>query len=382
MKRILKTVLIVLFAIFILVSMFFTVRRIISGEVFDVLLPKGRVSVDENLIDNASNNHNLSYGDLLISNNKLYYNYKGDNVNYGTYEIDQYGSHRIQWYGVVLKRPWLESLEAFKGELLLDKITSTGAIHRYSIDNRSEESFTTLKNAKKNKYRTFDIIDGKMYVFSKDKIYLSTDGVNTEEIFETRNVVGNSVDDKILSISGTNIVYASKDGYIKKYNYKTQQTVFNKKIKVPKENRKLENVILCGDDILLVYCFDTFYYEVYNATDDFKMIYSKKYQIVSNLGSCFNAVGNELFVSAAEDGIYRVDVNTGKTKQIIKGDTREVIIFGDKWIYFIVGEEQALYRAAHDGKTIEKVFEGHWQLKEIEFGVWRLELAFCHSLYF
>lgn len=298
----------------------------------------------------------------MIFNNKLYYNYLGDNASYGTYEIDRNGSRRVQWHGVELKNPYLERFEVFKGNLLIDKITKAGEIFRYNIETGSEESFTKLKGAKENKYLTYDIADGRMYIFSKDKIYVSDDGVNTSVIFDKFGDIEEYYsEDKLLYIKDNCMTFVSKDERVKKYDFKTKKYVFNKKLKINLETEEKENLldhiesVSVADNNIIIVASDEWKTNFYNASDGFKLIYS-----VNHSGWCYNVYENNIYLYnfGKYEDIYSVDINTGKAKTLIEGGEWSVMgvyILGDKWVYYVL-DDDALYRITKDGKTTEKIF--------------------------
>ncbi len=320
----------------------------------NMFLPKGSFTVDEKTSDNPLNDNRL-----LLMNDKLYYNYNAHSSDkYGTYEIDENGSRRVQYDGYIIKETGPRyNFKVFRNNLILTEVNKTGTLYRYNPDTQSVEKFSVLKDFMKNHIQSFDIIDGKIYLFSKDKIYMSSNGENTEGIFKLNNVWKNNYDEKQYCISGDFIAYISTDGYVKKYNYKTRKNVFSEKLKESKENLDNDCIMMCGDNILLKYYSDVnFNCIVYNATDNFKKIYSVRVWHGYDYGYIFNAYNDTLFVSVREDGVYSVDIKTGRTKKLTSGDTKDIYVFGDKWIYCVVGEEENLWRVSQDGKTTEKIF--------------------------
>ena len=310
-------------------------------------LPKGRFVPDESTFDNSLNGN-----DLILMDDKLYYNYNGndDLLKYGTYEIDKDGSRRVQWNGPSFSggAP-LDYFKLFKGNLLLPDISASGGIYRYNTDTQSKESFSSLKDYRENRYQSFDIIDGKMYLSTKDKLFVSSDGVNTEEIFDLHNV---SPDYSVYRISDDYIVYVSSGNHIKQYNYKTKKIVLDKKLFIPDKELELEDIFLIENNIVLEYSND-FGTKIYNFSDN-KMLYETGggYYYLNDVNTCHDC----LFVSVDEDGILSIDIKTGKTKKLVNGDNCYIYIFGDKWIYYTKGYDDILYRTTHDGKTTEKIF--------------------------
>lgn len=328
------------------------------------ILPSGRCTVDEDLSDNSYNNTNLASDELVLLNNKLYYNFYGGDTDfqYGTYEIDKDGSRRVQYHGYAIKHPGLDVFEAFKGKLLLDEITTTGSIHIYNPDTQSEQSYATLKNAKKNRYQTYDVINGRMYIFSEDKIFVSDDAENTEVVFDNLDdIAKNSLDEKLLYIKGDIIAYVSKDESVKEYNFKTKKYVFNKKLELDYNGVEdlfvyIDNVLIIDDDIIIS-ATDESKQCIYNITEKNKIIYSLDYsESGRNPNDYINVYKNQIYVLDVNDGLDCVDVGTSKVRKIVKDEVQDVYIFGDKWVYYVLDKGGKLYRTTHDGKITEKIF--------------------------
>ncbi len=330
------------------------------------VVPTGKFTVDEQISDNSYNNANLSSGELVMLNDKLYYNFFGGDseYQYGTYEIDSSGSRRVQWNGPSINNPHLNSFEPYKGNLLMDEITVTGSIHRFNPDTGSQEGFINLKDAEQNKYRTFVIIDGRMYIFSDEKIFVSDDAVITKLVFDNLEDIAER-DEKLLYIKDNYITYVSKDEHIKKYNFKTKKYVLNKKLTLDYGDAEslldyINNVFIVEDKIMLN-CGDEEKQIIYNITDNCKVVYSCDYKSSGrNPNDYVNVYKNKIYLLNTDNGLDVVDVDTGKVCNVVKSGVEEVYIFGDKWIYYnadyLAYSGGTLYRTTMDGRTTEKIF--------------------------
>ncbi len=340
---------------------------VISFAIRCNVVPTGKFTLDEHISDNSYNNTNLSSGELVMLNDKLYYNfYGGDSeYQYGTYEIESTGSRRVQWGGPSIKVPYLDRFEPYKGNLLMDEITVTGSIHRFNPDTGSQEGFINLKDAEQNEYRTFDIIDGRMYIFSDEKIFVSDDAVNTKLVFDNLEDIAER-SEKLLYIKDDFLTYVSKDEHIKKYNFKTKKYVLNKKlildelvIDYGESGGLLDyiNILFVAEDKIMLNCGDEEKQIIYNITDNCKVVYSCDYKSSGrNPNDYVNVYKNKIFLLNTDDGVDVVDVDTSKMCNVVKSGVEEVYIFGDKWIYYIADKGGTLYRTTMDGKTTEKIF--------------------------
>lgn len=233
-------------------------------------------------------------------------------------------------------------------------------IYRFNTNTNKVELFSTLKDSKKNKYLNYTVSGDKIYIYSIDKIYVSYDGVNVKTVFNNMKDLYDTDNDIYYdyTISGDSLLYISKDKKLKEYDLKKGKYVFNKKIKNSKTDSDTilySDIFKCGSQIVLVNYLDNT--EIFNASDNFKKIYKNDYAI-----NCFSGYNNYLFIGYSLSSynelkgcLETLNINTGKSKTITKGNIEDISVFGDKWVYY-TDEKCRLYRITHDGKTKEKVF--------------------------
>ncbi|MCR5636669.1 MAG: hypothetical protein K6F76_05785 [Clostridiales bacterium] len=368
MNKTLKILLAVFFVIIIVFSCFALIENEKSKIPFDF---------DESLVSNSFNNAYMSGGDLAAVNGYLCFNYKAHNtdftglLNYGLYKIGGKGKSRIYWEGPNL---WpyecLYTLQVYKDNLLFDEYylygdnTYTasgfnGNIYHINTDTGSIELFSTIKDAKKNKYEYYRAIDDKIYVFSKDKIYLSTDCENVEVIFDKLSDI--KLEDAYVKdcyIYGNTLTYITRDGYVQMYDYVDKKILFNELFDLKDINAEyyydIQNIVVCKDKIFFTVCTDNGF-EIYNVSDGFKKIYT---QLDISDYYCYkftNCYDKYILVSSETGGIDLINTETEKITNIVKFGTDDVYVVGDKWIYY-VDYKNNLHRVTYDGKIDEKIF--------------------------
>ncbi len=286
---------------------FFTVRSSI--------VPRGHFTVDEKIDSKKGLPISYSYSDnLMIKNNKLYYDYlqSGNSIaKSGIYEIDEKGCRIINDFYIESCRDW----EDFE---ILGKIKDL-----YNHNKRDDE------------------LDDEMN------------------------------DENLYKITDYFIIYLSKDFYIKEIDRKTNKCVFKKKL-----NKKLIDLSelwlyefhICGNKLLLVDKGSDKKVKIYDVTNDFnillsfenkmsgsnKYFYEDDYYFENNI-CCYK---NKLYMTS-DDGIYELDTDTAKNKQLTDEKADNIFIFGDNWIYF-TDNSYNLYRISKDGNNKETVFKTGW----------------------
>lgn len=328
-------------------------------------------NIDENLVNNSFNNEFVGDGNLAIVDNKLYYNYDAndDVFLYGLYKIGGCVSSRISWNGM----SWspgndLHSLQVYKNNLLLDgyqkndsykRTRFDGKIYRINTFTNSIELLFTIKDADKNGYEYYKVVNDKIFVFSKDKIYLSTDGENVNVIFDgLSDLASKSLYERKCYISDGKICYLTKDGHIQLYDYVNKKTLFNMFLNLKDIDTNsyddVYNLIVHNDKIFITVFTKEYYYEVYDVTNGLEKIYSEQ-NASGDYSDYTNCYKNFILMSSESRGIDLIDTDKRTTKKIVKKDTRDVYVLGDKWIYY-VDKNDKLNRTTYDGKITEKVF--------------------------
>lgn len=99
---------------------------------------------------------------------------------------------------------------------------------------------------------------------------------------------------------------------------------------------------------------------MYEVTgDSLKLLYTRAYSgtdLSGDMDYCYyNVCGDNMFISNRYYGISKINVNTGEAETIVPNGTKDIYVFGDKWIYYRKDDDK-LYRTTQDGSITEKVY--------------------------
>jgi hypothetical protein len=332
----------------------------VSKFVITIIFSKGSFVNDEKSINNSYNNTYISDGELTLLNDELYfYSYYYGN-DFRLFKINSMYAERIDNFPFVLEGTLLEPLQLYKGDLLIDYgLAFKGTIYKLNTFTNTVEEYSVLNNSEDNHYRYYKAIDDKLYVFSENKIYFSSDGVKTKEIFNgCANIIAKSNYEKMIYIKDDTMLYITKDGYLKKYNIKQKKEVFSKKLNLKLLNivddlSNVNNIFIYGKKIFIAkgVTSDNNESAIYEVADSYKKIYSYSGDINS-----MNIYNNFIYTSSDGNGINVIDTRTNKVKNLANDDSvRGVYILGNKWIYF-TDNNGGLKRVPQKGGKVEKVY--------------------------
>ncbi len=365
MKRITKITISIL--IFISLALSITVLIFFTSDFF----PEGKYIQSGNQIDNGYNNSYLSEGAVVEIDNKLYFNYDANDsiFRYGLYEISENSCKRIYWQG--------SDFEAGNSLYMLQKIddnllfSNYGGYGSYSASknevfpqfvgdimnfNPETKGINELYSIDINGapcVGNYYIIDNKFYIFTNEKIYVSDDGVNVEEIFDgLENVVRKTAYEKLCYISDSILIYVNDSNYLVKYDLlKKKQISAVSLSEISSDSDSYRGIFVCGEDTILTTKQDGCAC-VYSVDDKVDLIYKKE---IAQDYYYINSCDDKIFISSRFTGLDMLDINTGNVDTLVEEDACDTYILDDKWVYFTDGECK-LHRVTLDGKTFEKVF--------------------------
>lgn len=348
-KRVIIIILLAVFTACCYISSFFILK--------ESLYPHGKYIKDENYTDCRNEDSNLT-----LFNDKLYFSkkrYAGDFYKGGLYEIGANGSklviddekndlqnNSLQFY---LFKNNLITFDSYFSDKKEDTFYKN-AIYKFDTDSGNLIKISQFKGIN---YITAIFTDNDtLYLVTEDKLYASKDLKTAKYVFDLSKICLDSDYEfkDCYSVQNGSIIYISRDYYIYEYNFIQKKFLIKKKI--PKKALHKHNsfsIYKIGKDIILENDSDK--NEVYNVSKDFKLLFNDK--DFSILGSC--GYKNKLFLSSYYNGIYLVDIDSGKSKKIFEKEVNSISVFGDKWIYF-TDENYNLSRVTQDGKYIETVF--------------------------
>lgn len=173
--------------------------------------------------------------------------------------------------------------------------------------------------------------------------------------------------ERLYTVTDDYIIYLSKDLYIKKLDRKTLKCLYKTKLKdnvIDFYNIFNYDFIIGGDKLFLEGQLSSANNPdvsdsvvVYDVTKGFKKIFEKNVGSLESYG--FKCYKDKLFLYSTDSGIYSLNTNTGKNKNLTNQGITEIYIFGDKWVYF-VNNSRCLYRVSQDGAAEETLFKIGW----------------------
>ncbi|MBQ5346545.1 MAG: hypothetical protein IIU39_00620 [Ruminococcus sp.] len=334
----------------------------VAGKyIINIAFSKGSFVNDEKPVNNSYNNTFISDGELTLLNDELYfYSYFHGN-DFRLYKINSKYGERIDNFPFSSEGTLLEPLQLYKEDLLIDYGLGgfDGTIYKLNTFTNKAEKYSTLNNSENIEYKYYKAIDDKLYVFSDNKIYFSSDGVKTEEIFSgCADITAKSNYEKMIYIKDDLMVYITKDGHLKKYDIKQKREVYSKKLdlkklKIVDDLSNINSVFMCGDKTYLVKGLTSADNEnaIYEVSDSYKKIYSGDLYTM-------NVYNNYIYINPDGSGIDVIDTRTYKTKNLVNTEDksiRGIYILGDKWVYF-TNDDGSLKRVHRQGGKVEKVF--------------------------
>lgn len=359
----------IIISIIILISLLALAATV--AAVFMSSIPKGRYLQNEEYIDNVYNNSYLSQGNLARIDDKLYFNYYGNDsiFMYGLYEISGKTSNRIHWGGPsfdpgsnlcelqvrgsdLLFSGYMDEIKplAVSGSKLLPQID--GNIFSMNLQSNKINKLYSIKIDGNSFYGYYHIINNKIYIFTDDKIYISDDGVTVAEIFDgLSNVINKSAYEKLCYIKSDILLYVDNNNYLIKYDLKNQRQISVVNLsELNAEPDAYGEVFDCnGKTIITTYKNDCV--SVYIVDAETELLYKKQ-----SVDSYYiNSYDDKVFISSKSIGLDVIDCNTGKLNSLIKSDVRDTYIVGDSWIYY-VDTNGDLNRVPQSGGKFETIF--------------------------
>lgn len=341
------------------------------------------VKIENSLCDNNYNNCLANTDNKLVQiGDKLYYNYIGDPLKYGTYEIAGGVTKRIYWEGFDLKGGkclYLDNI--YNGKILESSISDVSAeptpnyiVNYYNIDNKKYEPYFTLENPD-NIYLSggFFVAEGVQYFYSygadEDSPYLYRYKDDKLELILSKKLTGLEnysspiINNDYMYFTTINTVRDEQcDYYVCKYDMDTKKIL--KKVKIPTTFDEYYSSNIDGCKLVLG---DKIY--------GYRSKLNKDTVFVTDLGSetikdVFEVTDGSIIINGYENNAY-IGVEYGKNKGIYKINNEtnavsnvlsetnisQLYILDEKWLYFVDDiDGKRLYRVSSDGKTVEKVF--------------------------
>lgn len=335
------------------------------------VFPKGSCKISSNYVDNRYNNCCLSDGNVIEINNKLYFNYNGNDsiFFYGIYEIGDNNSKRIYWDGPSFSPGNnLYKLQVYNNNLLFSNYTGDTSyevsqneiipqfdenIYSFDLQKHQVNKLYSLKSEDEACEGYYYIINNKIYVFSNDKIYVSDDGISVEELFSgLSSAVNKTAYEKLCYISDDTLIYVSNDNNLVKYDLlKNEQIGMLSLSSISNNTDNYGEVFICnGKSIITTYDGDII--SVYDVSEKPKLIYSKQ----STDYYSINSFEDNVFISSKSIGLDMIDIKTGDTKTLVNTNVNDTYIFDDKWVYY-VDSSGILNRIMQTGEHLEAVFK-------------------------
>ena len=328
----------------------------------------GVFTLDEEYMDTAYNNSHLSKGNLAYADGKLYYNYYPSTAHlssfftYGVYAVSDHGSHRISHkeflkYFDMSEIP--KKLYVFQGKLYETELQEATP-DEYGVITYNDDSPPIENTA---------VSDHAIYRYGSDVLYISEDGVNEEPLFTQAYDIDSHYWGITASyITDQSIVYLSGDGHLKEYDFdKKEYTVdielapYDMQVTDPYDGITYTVItpIKCGDKTVIFAERDRDV-SLYEVTDGkLELLYTREGTYAELSGesdfSYYNAIGDNVFISSLGKGIDKINVATGEVTNILPDGSKELYVFGDKWIYYSTKDDK-LYCVTQDGQTTKKVF--------------------------
>lgn len=341
------------------------------------------VKIENSLCDNNYNNCLANTDNKLVQiGDKLYYNYIGDPLKYGTYEIAGGVTNRIYWEGFDLnggKCLYLDNI--YNGKILESSISDVSAEHAqnyivnyYNIGNKKYEPYFTLENPD-NIYLSggYFVAEGAQYFYSYDadedspSLYRYKDDklelILSKELTGLENYSSPIVNDDYMYFTTINTARDEQfDYYVCKYDMDTKR--ISKKVKIPTTFDEYYSSDIDGCKLVLG---DKVY--------GYRSKLNKDTVFVTDLGSetikdVFEVTDGSIIINGYENNAY-IGVEYGKNKGIYKinnetnavsnvlseTNVSQLYILDEKWLYFVDDiDGKKLYRVSSDEKTVEKVF--------------------------
>ena len=338
------------------------------------------IKIESTTCDNLYNNihSNISNG-LVQVDNKLYYNYIGDPLKYGTYEISDGVTKRVYWEGFDINGGKTLDLDKFyNGKFLKPHFTdkSNFEVDFYNLSNQKFEHCFTVNNPNNAELNGgFFIAEGVQYYYTSDcetktpTLYRYADNklelVLSKELINLQNYNIEWYDNGYMYISTINNTpsddaNADCNYYICKYDIDNKKIVERVRIPVTVEeyySDKFTGCVLIQNDKIYSRRILTnkdiiFVTDINNGTS--KTVFE------STDGSVIiNGYGDTVYFGVEygkNNGLYELNNKTLEIKHILKNtDVSKLYLVDDKWIYYN-SDSRDLFRITTDGKTVEKVF--------------------------
>lgn len=338
------------------------------------------VKIENIQCDNNYNNCVANtYNELVQIGDKLYYNYIGDPLKYGTYEIADGITTRIYWEGFDLKGAkclYLDNI--YNGKILESSISNVSTessqnyiVNYYNIDNKEYEPCFTLENSN-NIYLSggFFVAEGVLYFYSFDddeessSLYRYKDEklelILSKELIGTENYSRPIFNNGYMYFTTINTVSDEQcDYYVCKYDMDTKKIL--KKVKIPTTLDEYYSSNIDGCKLVLG---DKVYGYRSKSNKDTIFVTDLSSETIKNVfevtdGSIIiNGYGDNAYIGVEygkNKGIYKINNETNVVSDVLTGaDVSQLYILDKKWLYFVNGRK--LYRVSSDGKTVEKVF--------------------------
>ena len=320
------------------------------------------IDLREKSIDNVYNNLSNTGASLTKIDDKLYFNFNGDFLTYGTYEISDTYAKRVYWEGPSIESRYYLDLDNVYDNKLLSYGYQEKYIEYYNFDNGKNERFIKIDIPTSNDLTDFNpfVVNGNLLASNGSKIYKYSNGK-----FEL------AASKKLCSKEYSSVAF--DNDYMYFISYKDNGESYDKLCKYNLKTRKIISTIdisELGDIYYYVFADSIAFddemfslipdekYDYYLYKFDFEKGSYEKLQEM-NEECVLNGYAHKLFMSVSSGerkGIYKFN-NNKKSFELLKDGICpvELYIFGEKWLYFI-DDNHVLNRVTQDGKTTEKVF--------------------------
>ena len=339
-----------------------------------VSIKNRKINISGDVVNNNYNNYIANqYGNERFCriDDKLYFNYYKNDLNFGIIEISENGTNRIYWEGIQFGLFTSSYMEPFvcDNEILFRRHGSNNIEY---WDFKSSE-FILLETSKElNIEREFQIIGDAIYYLTPDSSEENWDSrawnLIKDQSGKSKLLVKNIInfymyENKIIynkyESGGTGEIYSiekeewqttNENCCLYEYDIGTEE---NKKIF---EGKMSPNIIIVEKG-----------YAIFKDTSEhickIKIDGTEKIQTIikENNVSRFNVFDGKIYLNM-ENGFKIIDIDSNIEENFIPVEYKPnyTYIVDDKWIYFTTndfGDASKLMRVSNDGETIEIVFD-------------------------
>ncbi|MBR2109193.1 MAG: hypothetical protein IJ932_04510 [Ruminococcus sp.] len=320
------------------------------------------IDLKEKPIDNVYNNLSNTGDSLTKINDRLYFNYYGDPLTYGTYEISDSYAKRVYWEGPSIESRYYLNLDNVYDNKLLSYGYQKNYIEYYNFEHGKNERFIKIDIPTSNNLTDFNpfVVNGNLLASIGSKIYKYSNGMF--DLVASKKLC--SKEYSSIAFDNDYMYFTSyKDNgesydELCKYNLKTRKNISTIDISELGDvySYVFADSIAFDDEMFSLIPDEKGDYYLYKF--DFEKGSYEKLQEM-NEECVLNGYDHKLFLSVSSGkhkGIYKFN-NNKKSFELLKDGICpvELYIFGEKWLYYI-DDNHVLYRVTQDGKTAEKVF--------------------------